>query len=93
MKSAEKVIISFAAGVGLGAILGVLFAPNKGTATRRRIKATAEEYYTNAGEMIDEINGMVVRKGQEIAEDLRELRDEIEYEVNTEIEETEIETK
>ena len=55
MKSAEKVIISFAAGVGLGAILGVLFAPNKGTETRRRIKANAEEYYTKAGEMIDEI--------------------------------------
>lgn len=86
MKSAEKVIISFAAGVGLGALLGVLFAPNKGTETRRRIKANAGEYYTKANELVDEIKEIVVRKGQEIADDLRELRDEVAYEVNSQIE-------
>ena len=72
MKSGEKLIISFAAGVGLGAILGILFAPSKGSETRRRIKEGAEEYYSKVGEIVDDIKGMVLNKKHELEAELEE---------------------
>jgi gas vesicle protein len=35
--STEKVIVGVVAGVAVGALLGVLFAPDKGSETRRKI--------------------------------------------------------
>lgn len=37
MTSTSKVIVSTLAGVGAGVLIGLLFAPDKGTETRRKI--------------------------------------------------------
>lgn len=68
MKSTEKVIISFAVGLGVGAILGVLFAPSKGSETRQRIKEGFGECCTKVGDMVDEFKEMVTHKGHPASE-------------------------
>lgn len=37
MNSTSKIIVSTLAGVGAGVLIGLLFAPDKGTETRRKI--------------------------------------------------------
>ena len=76
MKSGEKLIATFAIGIGLGAVLGILFAPSKGSETRRRIKKGAEEYYARAGEAVDELKEILLRKGEEVLEKLESVEPE-----------------
>lgn len=85
MKSAEKIIISFATGVGLGALLGILFAPEKGSDTRRNIKDKAEEYYHKMGDMLEEVKEKAIRKRNEIQENIHELIAEGEDELTDEL--------
>jgi gas vesicle protein len=44
MKNSLKILLSAAAGVAMGMTVGILFAPDKGTATRRKITQKGEEY-------------------------------------------------
>jgi gas vesicle protein len=38
MNNTGKILVAFASGAAVGALMGVLFAPDKGTRTRRRLK-------------------------------------------------------
>ena len=51
MTSAGKVLAAVGLGVLAGAILGVLYAPDKGSETRKKISS-------KAGEMADKLKGM-----------------------------------
>jgi len=39
-----KIVVGVLAGVAVGALLGVLFAPEKGTETRRKISEKGDDY-------------------------------------------------
>ena len=43
MSSNKKVLAAVAAGIAAGALLGVLFAPDKGTQTRKKISKKGEK--------------------------------------------------
>ena len=52
--SSGKVLLGVLAGVAAGALLGVLFAPDKGWNTRKRISKKADEYMDGLREKFDE---------------------------------------
>ncbi|HQZ75300.1 MAG TPA: YtxH domain-containing protein [Chitinophagaceae bacterium] len=53
MKSG-KVLLGVLAGLATGAALGILFAPDKGSATRKKISKKGEEYADKFGEKYNE---------------------------------------
>jgi gas vesicle protein len=69
--SPGKILVGTLIAMGTGAVLGVLFAPDKGSVTRRKIsknglrfaddvKATAREYAGELGERIESANEIAV---------------------------------
>lgn len=71
--SSGKVLISLVAGLGAGAALGVLFAPEKGSTTRKQISQKGEDLVDNLKTRFEEflfsiITGLEDSKSE--AEDL-----------------------
>jgi gas vesicle protein len=54
--SSGKVLLGVLAGVAAGAALGILFAPDKGSATRKKISKRGKDY---AGELEDKFNDLI----------------------------------
>ncbi len=54
--STGKVLLGLLAGIATGATLGILFAPDKGSTTRRKITQKGEDYVE---ELEDKFNDMV----------------------------------
>lgn len=64
MKTSGKILAAVAAGIAAGAVLGILFAPDKGTETRRKINDQGRKFAEGAKEKF--------RKGREKFNDLKE---------------------
>ena len=63
MNKTAKILTAIAAGAASGAILGVLFAPGKGSKTRRKINEQGKNFTDNVKDKI--------RKGKEKFNDLK----------------------
>jgi len=78
MKS-SKVIISLLAGAATGALLGILFAPDKGYVTRKKLAEKADDITSDVQEKLKEIFDNVadkLKKGKEEADDFSDENDE-----------------
>jgi|KBSSwiS6_1023812.scaffolds.fasta_scaffold00484_2 gas vesicle protein len=62
MKTSSKILIALGAGLIIGGITGVLFAPDKGSETRRKISDTGKK-------LADKINCQV-KKSKQVKEDV-----------------------
>ena len=72
--SKKKGFGKFLAGLAVGAGLGVLFAPKKGSETRAELKAKIEELYLKAKELdMDDVKENIEIKLAEIKETISEL--------------------
>lgn len=86
MKNVSKVMLLLAAGFSAGAVAGILFAPDKGENTRKRIRSKAGELGEDIEKAYDEeierlkskIEGLKKRFSHEVSEAI----DDIETEVN-----------
>ena len=57
-----KIVLSIAAGVAAGVVLGVLFAPDKGSATRKKIVQKRDDVVDGLGEKVNELLDTVTNK-------------------------------
>jgi gas vesicle protein len=57
MKSTGKVLLALGCGAAIGALLGVLFAPDKGSETRKKLSDTANDLTKKMKNMRDSVTG------------------------------------
>lgn len=66
--SSGKVFLALLAGVAAGALLGILFAPEKGSETRKKISKKGEDYAENLTEKFNEFLAGVREKFEDVKE-------------------------
>ena len=81
--NAGKVFLGILAGVAVGATLGVLFAPKKGSSTRKRISRKRDVIINSVEGKFDEFIESVSKKYQSVKEDAKEMAEEGPREVET----------
>lgn len=71
--SSGKVLLGLVAGVAAGALLGILFAPEKGTVTRKKMSKRAEEYADGLKEKFNEFVDDISDKFGEVTEEISDF--------------------
>jgi gas vesicle protein len=72
--SSGKVLLGVLAGVAAGALLGVLFAPDKGSVTRKKIVKKSQEYADGLTEKFDEFLDTINEKFEEVKEEVEKAK-------------------
>lgn len=73
--STGKVLLGLVAGVAAGAIVGILFAPAKGSETRNKISKKGEKLVEDLKEKFDEFIENISNKYEEVKDDVADLAD------------------
>lgn len=74
--STGKVLLGVLAGAATGALLGVLFAPHKGTVTRKKIARTTGSYADGVKDKINELLEDITEKFEKVKEDVSDFADQ-----------------
>lgn len=64
--SSGKLFLGVLAGVAAGALLGILFAPDKGSVTRRKIVDTGEDYVDAMREKFNQVVDTMSEKFEKV---------------------------
>jgi gas vesicle protein len=73
--SAGKVLLGVVAGLAAGALLGVLFAPEKGSDTRKIIKKKSEDLADEFKEKFDDFLETVSEKFEKVKDEVSDFAD------------------
>lgn len=68
-----KVLLGVLAGVAAGALAGILFAPAKGSRTRKRIYKKGEDYAEGLNETVGEILESISNKFEQVKSEVAEF--------------------
>jgi gas vesicle protein len=74
--SSGKVLLGLLAGVAAGALLGVLFAPEKGSVTRKKIVKKGEDYAEDLKGKFNEFLDSISEKFEKVKEDVTEFAEQ-----------------
>lgn len=74
--STGKVLLGIVAGAAAGALVGVLFAPHKGSVTRKKISRTTGNYADGAKEKVSELLDGITEKFEKLKEDVTEFNNQ-----------------
>ena len=92
MKNSSRILVALAAGAAIGGILGILFAPDKGSATREKIadKArdasdTVKDYVSAGKDKLEEIKNNLEAKLGKVNQKLKETKNDYENSANSTI--------
>lgn len=69
----QKVVVGVLAGIAAGVVLGILFAPDKGTETRKKISLKGSDAMDDLNNKFDEFLGMLKDKFENVKEDANSL--------------------
>jgi gas vesicle protein len=64
--SSGKVLLGVLAGLAVGATLGILFAPDKGSKTRKKIQKKGDEYADELGEKFSDFIESVTEQFEKV---------------------------
>ena len=71
--SSGKVLLGVLAGVAIGATLGILFAPDKGTKTRSMISKKSDDYAEELEQQLNKFLESISSKLETVKEDVVQL--------------------
>jgi gas vesicle protein len=75
--SSGKVVLGLLAGVAAGALAGILFAPAKGSKTRKKILRKGEVYVDSLKEKIDELLDDVTAKFEKVKDEVTDYAEKV----------------
>jgi gas vesicle protein len=73
--SSGKVFLGVLAGAATGALAGILFAPAKGSKTRKKISRKGEDYLDAVKESYNDLLDTITEKMEKVKEDVSEFAD------------------
>jgi len=76
--SSGKVLLGLLAGVAAGALLGILFAPEKGSVTRKKITRKGEDFADGLTEKFNEFVDTVSEKFDDVKEKVGNMKSKAE---------------
>ena len=71
-----KVFLGVLAGIAAGAVLGILFAPEKGSDTRKKLAGKGEDYSDLVKEKVNEFLGSMSEKFEKVKEEVSEFAEQ-----------------
>jgi gas vesicle protein len=76
--SSGKVLLGLLAGVAACALIGVLFAPDKGSVTRKKIFKKGEDYAEGIKDKLDDFLDAINEKVEEVKEEAGKVKSKAE---------------
>ncbi len=73
--SAKKLMIGVLVGTAFGAVLGILFAPDKGSTTRRRFSKKSYDYSEEQEEKFNDLIESITEQFQTVVEEVNQMAD------------------
>jgi gas vesicle protein len=73
--SAKKLMIGVLVGTAFGAVLGILFAPDKGSTTRRRFSKKSYDYSEELEEKFNDLIESITEQFQTVVEEVNQMAD------------------
>lgn len=83
--STAKVVLGVVAGAAAGALLGVLFAPSKGTVLRRKMYRTGEREVETLKDKFNDFIDTITEKFEKVQEDVNDMVEDAEVKVEKEM--------
>jgi len=71
-----KVLLGVLAGLATGAMLGILFAPEKGSDTRKKLSKKGEDYVDTLKEKFNEFLESISEKYEKVKEEISDFTDQ-----------------
>lgn len=71
--NSSKVVVGILGGVAAGALLGVLFAPEKGSKTRRKIVSKSNDFVVDVKDKFDDLYADVTDQYENLLRDAKGL--------------------
>ncbi|HBE42410.1 MAG TPA: gas vesicle protein [Bacteroidales bacterium] len=71
--SSGKVLLGVLAGLAAGALVGILFAPEKGSVTRKKMSKKAEDFADGLKEKFNEFLDDISEKFEEVKEEISDF--------------------